>query len=100
MTNIKPSCLEGVPTNGADRESAVEQSGAKPAEIVPFTDTPKKNSATAQLERRAHLDQAILMAMRPNGRWKAWLQVACGFSRVLSTYSATAAISKVNILWC
>lgn len=96
MTDIKPSCLEGIDTNGADRESAVESTGAKPVEMVPFTATPEKNGATVELKNASQLDQATLMATRPNGGWKAWLQVACGFSLMFNTYGATAAMSKVN----
>ncbi|KAL6891850.1 major facilitator superfamily domain-containing protein [Trichoderma evansii] len=83
MADIKPS-LEGVDTSAADRESAIELSGATPAE-TPAPGTPNRNGTTMELEK-TQLTQADLMATRPNGGWKAWLQVACGFSLMFNTY--------------
>lgn len=85
MADIKPG-LEGVDANAADREPAIELSGATPAE-TPSPGTPNKNGTTMELEK-TQLTQADLMATRPNGGWKAWLQVACGFSLMFNTYGA------------
>lgn len=103
MTDVKPSCLEGIDANGTDSESAVERTGAKPAEMVRFTATPEKNGATVESENASQLDQATLMATRPNGGWKAWLQVACGFSLMFNTYGMMSQVTKPNstgIMFC
>jgi hypothetical protein len=97
MTDIKSSSLVGIDTDGADSESAVDRARAKPAESVPFTTTPEENGATMGLEKNeSQLDQATLMATRPNGGWKAWLQVACGFLLMFNTYGATVAMSRIT----
>lgn len=98
MTDIKPSCLGGTDANGTDSESAVERTGAKLAEVVPSTATPEKNSATVESKNASQPDQATLMATRPNGGWKAWLQVACGFSLMLNTYGAVSKLLVVSNL--
>ncbi|KAK1255572.1 hypothetical protein MKX08_009567 [Trichoderma sp. CBMAI-0020] len=86
MTDTKPSGLAGIDANGTDSESAVERTGAKPAEMVPFTAKTEENGATPESKNESELDQATLMATRPNGGWKAWLQVACGFALMFNTY--------------
>ncbi|KAM0245962.1 hypothetical protein ACHAQJ_010397 [Trichoderma viride] len=84
MTDIKQSRPEGIDTssNATDRDSTVSQSEAKPAEIEPSSGVLEKNGATVEMEKTPQLDQIHLMATRPNGGWKAWLQVACGFSLI------------------
>lgn len=95
MADTKPSGLGGIDANGTDSESAVERTGAEPAEVVPFTE---KDGATLESKNESQLDQATLMATRPNGGWKAWLQVACGFALMFNTYGTTATISKATRL--
>lgn len=97
MTDVKPSCLEGIDANGTDSESAVERTGAKPTEMMRFTATAEKNGATMESESASQLDQATLMATRPNGGWKAWLQVACGFSLMFNTYGMMSQLTRPSI---
>lgn len=79
-------------TNITDGDSTAIRSGTRPA----GTETSgvlEDNGATVEVEKTSQPDQN-LMATRPNGGWKAWLQVACGFFLYFNTYGAAAVASN------
>ncbi|KAK6446359.1 hypothetical protein FP744_10002609 [Trichoderma asperellum] len=86
--DVKHSHPDGVDTsstNITDRDSTFLHSGTRPAETE-SSGVLQNNGATIEVEKTSQPDQANLLATRPNGGWKAWLQVACGFFLYFNTY--------------
>lgn len=73
---------------------------AEPAENEPSAGGILRNDGAAVEAQKTteKPDQVHLMATRPNGGWKAWLQVACGFFLFFNTYGAIATDFKNKTL--
>lgn len=102
MMDVKHSHPDGVDTsstNITDRDSTFLHSGTRPAETE-SSGVLQNNGATIEVEKTSQPDQANLLATRPNGGWKAWLQVACGFFLYFNTYGTAAVASKIIIRLC
>lgn len=79
-------------TSATDRDSTALHNGSRPAETV-FSGVLKNNGPAVEMEKISQPDQAT----RPNGGWKAWLQVACGFFLYFNTYGAAAVVSNISM---
>lgn len=89
---LSPDEVDTSSTNATDRDSTALHNGSRPAETE-FSGVLNNNGQAVEVEKTSQPDQAT----RPNGGWKAWLQVACGFFLYFNTYGAAVVISRINM---
>lgn len=92
---LSPDEVDTNSTSATDRDSTALHNGPRPAKTE-FSGVLKNNGPAVEVEKTSQPD----LATRPNGGWKAWLQVACGFFLYFNTYGAAAVVSKINMRLC
>jgi hypothetical protein len=88
MMEAKPLYPDGTDnsdTNITNGDSTALRSSTKSAETEPSS-VLESNGPAVEEAKTSQPDQNT----RPNGGWKAWLQVACGFFIYFNTYGAAA----------
>lgn len=91
VINFHPDEVDSSSANIIDKGSAALHSETGPSEAE-LSGVLENNAPVVEVEKASQLNQAT----KPNGGWKAWLQVACGFFLYFNTYGATA-VSSISI---